>query len=148
MRLKPYFDPEDRPTNPIPDHLLLDNLFDGDNNPNDSNNVSTEDNNSVNDATSSPNDCAPDTDSPNIISKKVADNDTDDETLYEVEKLVASKWKDKKRLYKVKWKNYPTPTWEPEANIPEDLKKAFHINRTISGRRKKNKMKKKNQLTF
>ena len=46
-----------------------------------------------------------------------------------------------KRHYKIKWKGHPTPTWEPEENIPSELRQEFHIRKTNAGARRKQRKK-------
>lgn len=45
---------------------------------------------------------------------------------YEVNRLLKTKGK---RHYLVEWKDNSTPTWEPEQNITEALKIAFHASK-------------------
>lgn len=61
--------------------------------------------------------------------------------VFEVDKLLRSKMIKGKRHYYVKWseKQYK-PTWEPIENIPDGLIKEFHINKTLSGRKKRKRI--------
>ena len=59
----------------------------------------------------------------------------------EVDKLLGTAMVRGKRHYHVKWKHKSKTTWEPDENISERLKRDFHINKTLSGKRRKRKSK-------
>ena len=61
--------------------------------------------------------------------------------LYDIEKLVKYRYRNNKRQFQIKWKDYPERTWEPEENIPNELIKEFNINKTQSGKAKKKRNK-------
>lgn len=51
-----------------------------------------------------------------------------DNDYYEVEKIIKCRAKKGKRLYLIKWKNFPSTSnsWEPEENLTEDLVAEYH----------------------
>ena len=51
-----------------------------------------------------------------------------DSEYYEVEKILKCKAKKGKRVYLIKWKNFPSTSnsWEPEENLTEDLVADYH----------------------
>merc|ERR1712228_751151 len=60
----------------------------------------------------------------------------DEETMYEVEGILDHRKKDGVDFYLVKWKGYTEQTWEPDANIGEelnDLKDSIRRRREASG---------------
>ena len=57
--------------------------------------------------------------------------------LYEVEKILTTKMIQGKRKYRIKWKNYRDPTWEPEEHIPTELLKEYYKTHTKQGKRRK-----------
>src|SRR2546425_3042233 len=62
----------------------------------------------------------------------------DERPWQEAEKLLATKMKGGKKYYRVKWTNENVkPTWELSSDVSEPLKIQFHINRTMTGRRRK-----------
>jgi len=126
VRLKPFFDPKDRPTNILPDLDISDNEAE------EENEIVMDDeskNEHVNDSDSSP------------ISQSLPVPDdnaqSEEEEIYEVERILASRTQNGVKQYKIKWKGFPTPTWEPKDNIPDELLQQFHIRRTTTGRRRK-----------
>ena len=142
MRMKPFFDPDDRPTNPLPD-------------------IPEEPDTPVSEGCHSPeptilvksDHCSDVINHDNSKAEEMHDKQTAEEQttnlqqperpketqqeFYEVDKIVASRLIDGIRHYKIKWKGYSTPTWEPEQNIPKDMKEKFHINKTNKGTRRK-----------
>jgi len=79
-------------------------------------------------------------------SSSSADNDphtpsgstnTDNEWT-EADRLIGMKFMNKKRLYKVVWKDasHP-PSWIPETDVSDCLKREYHINRTMMGKPRK-----------
>ena len=52
-------------------------------------------------------------------------------TRWEVEAILDVRTKQAGREYRIKWKGYSKPTWEPECNLDrcKDLKRAFHRRR-------------------
>lgn len=122
-RLKPFYDPADRPILP-PQVDDPDNLhFDAADLPPDSFAQSeidpvTNNNEHTSDTSDTPND--PPVDSPDLC------NDPD---VYQAEKILQSRKRHGKLQYLVKWTNYPVleSTWEPEENILDRrLLDAFH----------------------
>ena len=72
------------------------------------------------------------------------ENDTPDEsqenedTWYEAEKLLKSKWVSGRKHYLVQWTDKTTePSWEPESNITPLLIQQYHINNSKTKRRNK-----------
>ena len=65
------------------------------------------------------------------------DNTENDETDFEVEKLLAKKRRQGKNMYKVKWVGYKKTSWEPEENIGEGLLREFYTRHTKAGTRRK-----------
>ena len=61
----------------------------------------------------------------------------DDDTAYEVERLLGRKMINGKLHYKCKWSDGSPPSWEPIANISENLVEDFHIKFTQRGTRRK-----------
>lgn len=102
-RLKPYFDPEDRPTNPVDDP------------PDDADDESDD-----TDADDPPEDNTV-TDEPPMHGRD------DDDDLYLVERIVRAKRINNKPHYFIKWLgfNYSDNTWEPEENIPDEIIQEF-----------------------
>ena len=62
---------------------------------------------------------------------------TDTSCMAEVVRLLSTANIRGKRHYHVKWRDQSRTTWEPEENIPESLKREYHINRTLKGRKRK-----------
>ena len=61
-----------------------------------------------------------------------------DSEWQEIEKLLSCKMIDGKKHYQVLWLNRDVPvSFEPEDNVPEQLKREFHISRTRCGRSRK-----------
>ncbi|KAL3882070.1 hypothetical protein ACJMK2_028445 [Sinanodonta woodiana] len=56
---------------------------------------------------------------------------------YIVDKLLKSKRTSGKRHYLVKWSDGSTPSWQPNENVSQALKQAFHSKRTQSNTRRK-----------
>lgn len=52
----------------------------------------------------------------------LANSNVDSDTLYEVERVTASKRKKNRLFFQVKWKNFVEPTREIGSNIPFELK--------------------------
>ena len=174
IRLKPFFDPSDRPTNPLPDELFeeldieeedLMILQETDNDPSQLNVNTTDTPGLVSEQSETPttghssHTTRPSEDNvterrdifqkelpyPEYLNTDNASPSTDPppaqdtNTLYEVEKILASKLQNGSRLYKIKWKGYRETTWEPANFIPDQLKRDFHIRKTNEGRARKKK---------
>ena len=61
-----------------------------------------------------------------------------DSEWQEIEKLLSCKMINGKKHYQVLWLNRNVPvSFEPEDNVPEQLKREFHISRTRCGRSRK-----------
>jgi hypothetical protein len=146
VRLKPFFDPQDRPTNTLPDI------------PSDVDDVDEDDTDTDVDETADKSDrpasetadeskpgqsvqTTPDPSPPQIADaiEKQTKKDSEDE-LYEVERLVTSRTQQGKREYKVKWVGYPQTTWEPAENLPEELIRDFHVRKTLQGRSRRRRL--------
>ena len=56
---------------------------------------------------------------------------------YEVDRLLAKRIRNGTRQYKVKWKDYKTPTWEPEENIGQGVLQEYNIRKAQRNRRRK-----------
>ena len=54
-----------------------------------------------------------------------------------VDKLIAASRHRGKKVYKVKWRDQTKTTWEPAENLPPFLIREFHIDRTLTGRKRK-----------
>ena len=59
------------------------------------------------------------------------------DTWYEAVKLSGIKRKGRQVFYKVCWKNGHKPTWEKSEDISDKLKQIYHINRTLTGAKRK-----------
>ena len=59
------------------------------------------------------------------------------DTWYEAVKLSGIKRKGRQVFYKVCWKNGHKPTWEESEDISDKLKQIYHINRTLTGAKRK-----------
>lgn len=57
---------------------------------------------------------------------------------HETHRLTGMKLVNKKRFYRVVWKNPSHPSsWIPETDVSDCLKREFHIHRTMTGKRRK-----------
>ena len=72
--------------------------------------------------------------SPDQVSDNIIPPDTQFQT---VDRLLSTAMVRGKRHYKVKWTDQSQTTWEPEENIPDSLKREFHISHTLKGKRRK-----------
>jgi len=54
-------------------------------------------------------------------------------------KLMSTKFIRGRRYYKVKWTSGHPPSWEPEENINDELKRVYHTTHTMSGHLRKKK---------
>lgn len=130
-RLKPYHDPASRPTNlpemfrndtieRNPEEITEENEDDPPHLPQTQNMASQED---VHETGST---------------QTVAGTPDQTDQWFPVDKLLKCAKIRGKKQYKVKWrgKNHP-PTWEPEENIPDILIREYHINKTMTGRKRK-----------
>ncbi|CAC5360188.1 Transposon Tf2-12 polyprotein,Transposon Tf2-11 polyprotein,Transposon Tf2-1 polyprotein,Transposon Tf2-7 polyprotein [Mytilus coruscus] len=117
-RLKAYKDPNDfrPPPNLLKDNEALNNEPGNINQPNpdnlneDLNQTENQENNSQSDAEES--------------TSNQGQNKNDE--WYEAIKLLKLKWISGKKYYLVQWKDNSNPTWEPQENVSEPLKIAFH----------------------
>lgn len=139
-RLKPYFDPEDRPTNVIPDCDLDETDVASDDDDHLSNPEMTEDLQSVSDKEPEK---GPDPSTECQPPEEGIDDDDDSDDWYEVEKILAVRKRNGIRQYKIKWAGQSPPSWEPEEYIPEALIRDFHVSKTLTGRRRKRKLPKR-----
>ena len=119
-RLKHYFDPETRPTNPP---QQLQNL-----------NASYSPELIPNDETDTPCTLHSDTQDQFVTSDI---NDNDNEQLLHVQKIISSAMVRGKRCYKVKFVGRSKTEWIPAEDISEALIHEFHIKKTLSGKRRK-----------
>ena len=71
---------------------------------------------------------------------QLVEGQQENDELFIVQRLVCSKIIKKVRHYKVKWQGYRQCTWEPEHNLPDHLIQEFHINKTVSGKKRKKKV--------
>lgn len=147
LRLKPFFDPNNRPTNVLSDMTDADTLSDtdserqsvvtsdrgskSDNGESDNDDAATSSRSSHSSRSSISNSSSSNTDTDNSDVERQSDSQTN---LYEVDKIIKTKVVNKKRLYCIKWKGYPQTTWEPAENIPDHIIEHFHINKTMQGR--------------
>ena len=70
----------------------------------------------------------------------VQTQDVSDKTYF-VDKLLRYKFVKGKKLFRVKWLGYGERTWEPEENLPPCLVRKFHITKTQQGSARKKKTK-------
>ena len=116
-RLRPYWTPDDRPTNPL----------EGDTDP-----VQTNLKDIPNTTTDLPTD--PSAQAPAKPTNQPSDAETHvppvDDDVYLVDRLMACKTVNNVKHYKVKWTGYKETTWEPAGNIPDELIRDFHLRKT------------------
>ena len=116
-RLRPYWTPDDRPTNPL----------ESDTDP-----VQTNLKDIPNTTTDLPPD--PSAQAPAKPTNQPSDAETHvppvDEDVYLVDRLMACKTVNNVKHYKVKWTGYKETTWEPAGNIPDELIRDFHVRKT------------------
>ena len=55
-----------------------------------------------------------------------------------MEKLIGFKSRGGKAYYKVKWLNDPSTTWQPRADVSDDLVREYHATHTYKGKKRKN----------
>jgi len=71
-------------------------------------------------------------------SAPIAQSQTGSPQWYEVERLLGTRMQNKKRFFKVKWLDpLSKPSWEPEQNISENLKREYYAFYTKTGTRRK-----------
>lgn len=64
---------------------------------------------------------------------------TDSNDIYFIDQLLRMRTKDKEKQYLVKWQGYSERTWEPASNIPSEIIREFHIQKTQKGKKRKRK---------
>ncbi|VDI13638.1 Hypothetical predicted protein [Mytilus galloprovincialis] len=128
-RLKQYHDPQDRPTNnvdvPTDDEMSDDE--DEEENAQDADEI-----------------VQTDTQPENQVQRNTDDIRTnDDPDLYQVERIIHAKRINKKMHYKIKWLGYSHRhnTYEPEENIPQELRHDFKVRKDQAKRIKARKTK-------
>ena len=47
------------------------------------------------------------------------------------------------RWYKIKWKNGEKSSWVKDDLVPDDMKRKFHVEKTLQGKSKRNKKRKR-----
>jgi len=60
-----------------------------------------------------------------------------DDVWYAVEKLLATRVRNRTRQYRVKWASNESPTWQNASDISPALIREYHINRTVTGRKRR-----------
>lgn len=146
-RLKPYFDPLDRPTNVLPEVEMTENELMTESDEESLYDEQTQEKTAEN---AQPEDTKHEKVEEELDDEISTGGDTEmEENLYEVDKIVACRSRNGQREYKVKWKGYKGFTWEPLDNIPEPLLQDFHIKRTYKGntRRRPRQFKKQTKQT-
>ena len=64
-----------------------------------------------------------------------AEKEKEEENWFPVNKVLAVKTISGKKYYKVEWlDNQRSKTWEPEENLPDNLKQEYHVKRTQTGK--------------
>ena len=134
VRLKPFFDPQDRPTNHLPQIDAQAHEAESDGSEIDSDDQSVTSNADTNDELNQSNSPP---DNPDCPSQPDNLSQTSEEDMFEVDKILACRTRNGQKFYRIKWKGHPQTTWEPQNNIPSELIRHFHINKTHAGRSKK-----------
>ncbi|KAJ8297431.1 hypothetical protein KUTeg_023962 [Tegillarca granosa] len=142
-RLKHFFDPRNRPTNPperINDNIDLnpEEIDDAENIQQDNNKTQNVENKAGQTQPQQPN--QNDTNSDNLSTQQnshtgIQNHNNDDQ--YEVECIFACKKSGSKMEYKIKWLGYTEPTWEPKENVSDELIRQFHVNKTLKNKARK-----------
>ncbi|CAG2254581.1 unnamed protein product [Mytilus edulis] len=128
-RLKQYHDPQDRPTNNV-DVPTDDEMSDDEDEE-----ENTQDTDEI-----VQNDIQPE----NEVQRNNDDNRTnDDPDMYQVERIIHAKRINKKMHYKIKWLGYSHRhnTYEPEENIPQELRHDYKVRKDQTKRIKARKTK-------
>ena len=133
LRLRPFWSPEDRLTNPP--HFPLAPITES---PEEK--AEPAENGATTLADSASDNIKPQ--APAEAAETHASDTTDtvpfsDDDLYQVEKILACKRIKQQKHYKIKWLGYKETTWEPEENIPDELIRDFHVSRTNCGKKRK-----------
>ena len=115
-RLKPYHDPQTRPTNPPQQLQNLNRNLNAELLPNDQSDSSVR---------------------AHSETRSNTDPDMDKGRLLTVQKILSSAMVRGKRCYKVKFVEQRNTEWIPATNISEALIQDFHINKTLSGKKRK-----------
>ncbi|VDI77535.1 Hypothetical predicted protein [Mytilus galloprovincialis] len=130
-RLKLYKDPEDhRP----PPNLLINN----DDLNNDQSNGNQQDSDNSNDDLSE-NESHEDNSQSDLNESDSNQNQDKNDVWYEAIKLLKLKWITGKKYYLVQWKDNSDPSWEPQENVSQALKIAFHSDKARKKLKKTNK---------
>ena len=159
LRIKPFWDPKDRPTNHVTvneteDELSSDEEMPGGESPDTVNNESSnredrrasptadDDVTSTAEAPRARADHSVCTPEMPIGEQQTGKGETAgkvDETdqLFEVEKILACKRIKGVKHYKIKWLGYKNTSWEPADHVPDFLQRQFHTERTYQGRKRK-----------
>ena len=127
QRLKPYVDPDSRPTNTP---TYVDKPLD------------SEDDNSDHHTANIPQ--LTQQQHFNVASQPNASQSTPEganDEWFEVERLLKSKMIRRTRHYLVKWKDSTNKTWEPESNISPALIREFHVQNNLTGKPKRQQTK-------
>ena len=163
-RLKHYFDPRTRPTNPpqdIADNVDLDpeeieheeNLNENIEN---AQNTTNQQDGTQSENAQQKNTCAPSQrKNEDITNTQVPTSRTqsqqssqdgiqthDNDSQYEVERILACRKRGNQMQYKIKWLGYTKTSWEPRENISEYLIRQFHVGKTMQNRSRKRKNRK------
>lgn len=136
MRLKPYFDPNERPTNFIPE---IDNDQSSDTDEESKDHSGADEVHVSSDKQTRTGTQTLDS-SDDAHTKTQLLDDASSEEIYYVEKIVRCRRNAQgSKEYLIKWQGYSETTWEPAENLPDYLIEAFHINKTNKGCRRKNR---------
>ena len=134
VRLKPFWDPNDRPTNhvPINEDYVTDDA------------ISSDNESDVGNELSSDNEAHVDNEPAKSAVNEHRDKEPPDKQevlpqTYQVQRILASKKIGSTKFYKIKWIGFRETTWEPANHIPEELQRHFHTTCTAKGRKRKKK---------
>ena len=121
-RLKRFYSPKDRLTNPTRDIPVVTATEQGES-----------DRDVVREASASEEDA-----SDSEVSDETNFN-LDDDDVYRVKRILAHKKFNGTMFYKIHWEDYSArdATWEPESNIPKELIREYMINKTLTKKNRK-----------